>query len=279
LFDTNEYTWLESLLQPNISHMMNYIRPMAKIHLWITSFLIILLFFPVLAQAQVELISAERMPVDARYDSTANKEMQTVMDSYSAKMEKEISRHIGTCVQNMTSHAPESLLSNFLADQLLEKARELTAGSGDFSVLNFGGIRAPINKGDITVGDIYRVMPFENELVILKLKGSDVSSIFEHIAMEEGEAISNATLKIKDKQIESLIIGGAPLDEEKFYFVATMDYLADGNSGMEAFLNAVERIDTHLRVRDVYIEQIEKLTSQGKVVDASLDGRIKIINQ
>jgi 2',3'-cyclic-nucleotide 2'-phosphodiesterase (5'-nucleotidase family) len=115
--------------------------------------------------------------------------------------------------------------------------------------------------------------------VVLKLKGSDVSSIFKHIAMEEGEAISNATLEIKDKQVESLIIGGAPLDEEKFYFVATMDYLADGNSGMEAFLNAVERIDTHLRVRDVYIEQIEKLTSQGKVVDASLDGRIKIINQ
>jgi len=54
-----------------------------------------------------------------------------------------------------------------------------------------------------------------------------------------------------------------------------MDYLADGNSGMTPFKNAVKRTDTHLKMRDAYISQIEKLTAQGKAVTSELDGRIR----
>ena len=228
--------------------------------------------------AQVHLISATRMEVDSRYDSCSNVSMRKLMASYKTRLDKEISRPIGTCGQYMSASFPESLLSNFIADQLFAKAAELTSGSLDFSVINIGSLRAPLNPGIITVGDIYKIMPFENELVILELKGSDVKSLFNEIVREGGAGVSNVKVEISGFKMKSLLIGGGALDENKIYRVATMDYLAEGNSGMTAFLKAVRRINTGLKARNIYIEQIEKLTARGKTIDARLDGRIKVIS-
>jgi len=244
-----------------------------------TKILVLLLCFSGILYGQVKLISADRLDVDQRYDSLVNPQMQQVMSGYKSILEKEVSRVIGNCTKFMDAKAPESLLSNFLSDQLLAKANELSTEPVDFSVINFGGIRAPLNKGTITVANLYKIMPFENELVIVKLKGEDVRLIFDNIALEGGEGVSNVKLEIKDKKIYSLAIGDLPIDDERFYFVATMDYLAEGNSGMTAFLNASERVNTGIRIRDIYIGQIEKLTSRGEAIDASLDDRIKIIKK
>lgn len=242
-----------------------------------TKILFILFCFSGILQAQVKLISSASLEVDQRYDSLANPKMQEIMTGYKTIMEKEVSRVIGKCTKLMTAKAPESLLSNFLSDQLLAKANEISAEPVDVSIINLGGIRAPLNEGPVTIESIYKIMPFENELVIVKLKGKDLRSIFENIAREGGEGVSNIKMEVKAGKIQSLTIGNMPLDDEKFYIVATMDYLAEGNSGMTAFLNASERINTGIRVRDVYIEQVEKITARGETINAFLDGRIKII--
>ena len=230
-------------------------------------------------QAQVRLISATKISIDARYDSMLNKSMSGVLASYKARLGKDITRPIGECDQFMTVMTPEGLLSDFLADQLLLKACQLSREGVDLSVINLGSIRAPLKKGILTVTDIYKVMPFENELVILELKGSDIWSVFKSIARTGGAGVSNVNLEIKGNKINKLLINGESVDNDKLYRVATMDYLADGNSGMTAFLHALKRVDTGLKVRDVFIEQIEKLTAQGKKVDARLDGRIKLISE
>lgn len=242
-----------------------------------TKILVLLLCFSGAINAQVFLKSSEVIEMDSRFDSLVDPKMRMVLQGYETIMKKEIDRVIGSCQKYMESRAPESLLSNFLSDQLLAKANKISSEPVDLSVINLGGIRAPLNKGDVTVSDLYRIMPFENELVIVRLKGNDVRAVFENIASEGGEGVSNVRLEIKDHKINSLSVGGVPLDDEKYYRVATMDYLAEGNSGMTAFLKATERINTGIRVRDLYIEQIEKLTSEGKAIDAILDGRIKII--
>lgn len=238
--------------------------------------LIIILFISYSSYAQVKLISAGRIEINSAYDSMANKEMNGVMDSYRNRLEKEVSRTIGNCSEDMLSHKPESLLSNFLSDQLLAKANELAGDSVDFSVMNMGGIRASLNKGPVRISDVYRIMPFDNKLVILRLKGTDARSVFERIAEVGGEGVSNVRLEIAAKKVASIEIGGKPLEDNKFYNVATMDYLAEGNSGMKAFLNAISRDDTGMLVRDVFISRIEKITSEGKSIESNLDGRIKV---
>lgn len=241
--------------------------------------LVLLLCFSCILQAQVKLISFVGLEVDQKYDSLANPKMQRLMTGYKTILEKKVSRVIGSCARIMTARAPESLLSNFLSDQLLAKANDITTETVDLSIINLGGIRAPLNEGSVTIESMYKIMPFENELVIVKLKGKDLRSVLENIAREGGEGVSNIKLEIKNGKINSLKIGNQPLDVGRFYVVATMEYLAEGNSGMTAFLNATERINTGIRVRDVYIEQIEKITARGEAIDASLDGRIKIIEK
>jgi 2',3'-cyclic-nucleotide 2'-phosphodiesterase (5'-nucleotidase family) len=226
-------------------------------------------------QAQVSLNNYERIEIDSRYDTMVNPEMKKVFMKYKTSLENQVMKTIGESEMYMDAKAPESLLSNFLADELLKKANEINSQKVDLAIINFGGIRAPLNKGKITVSDIYKIMPFENELVIVNIKGSDLKDVLNNIAEEGGEGVSNIRLEISGKNIESLQIAGEPFDENKEYVVATMDYLAEGNSGMNGFLKATKRFDTHLKVRDVYISQIEKITASGGKVTSSLDGRIR----
>lgn len=239
--------------------------------------LVMLLCFTGVLHSQVKMEYSVNMEVDSRYDTLANPEMKKKMNEYKAILEKEVSRIIGKCDIQMSSKAPESVLSNFLSDQLLVKAKELSKEPVDLAIINLGGIRAPLSEGNVSIASIYRIMPFENELVILKLKGKDLRGIFENIAGSGGEGVSNVKLEIFQDKISSLLIGGKPLNDESTYIVATMDYLAEGNSGMTSFLKAIDRFNTGIRIRDVYIEQIEKITARGETLNSSLDGRIKIL--
>jgi len=237
--------------------------------------LIVLLLCLTGLSAKVTMKAYTRMEVDKRYDSLAPSAMSKIMLAYKIRLDQVVNRPIGTSALFMESKAPESLLSNFLADQLWLKAAEFCPEGVDLSIINLGGIRAPMPAGPLTVGDIYRIMPFENEMVVLELKAVDLLAILTKIAGDGGEGVSNIRMEVQDGKIASLFIGGKPFDETRTYWVATMDYLADGNSGMTPFKNAVKRTDTHLKMRDAYISQIEKLTAQGKAVTSELDGRIR----
>lgn len=226
-------------------------------------------------EAKVTLKTYTRMEVDKRYDSLAPANLVNIMKPYKERLDKIVNRPIGTSAQFMESKAPESLLSNFLADQLLLKATEFSPEGVDLSVINMGGIRAPLPAGPLTVGDIYRIMPFENELVVLELNATDLLAILTKIVEDGGEGLAGIKIEVENGKIVSLMIGGKPFDEMRTYRIATMDYLADGNSGMTPFKKAVKRIDTHIKMRDVYIGQIEKLTAQGQVVTSVLDGRLR----
>jgi len=236
--------------------------------------LLILLLCLTGLSAKVTLKAYTRMAVDQRYDTLAPIAMTQTMQSYKVQLDKVVNRPIGTSAVYMESKAPESLLSNFLSDQLWLKAAEFAPKSVDLAIINFGGIRAPLPFGPLTVGDIYRIMPFENEMVVLELKAADLLQLLNKIAEDGGEGISNCKIEVLNGKISSLLIDGKPLDETRTYWVATIDYLADGNSGMTPFNNAVNRLDTHLKLRDAYISQIEKLTAQRKKVTSQLDGRI-----
>jgi 2',3'-cyclic-nucleotide 2'-phosphodiesterase (5'-nucleotidase family) len=239
--------------------------------------IVCLLLLCVGLSARVSLQSATRIEVNATYDSLVDPVLRGRMDQYQRQLSDAVNRPIGTSNRLMIASAPESLLSNLLSDMLLSQANTLSDQPMDVAILNLGGIRAPLKEGPITVGDIYKIMPFENELVLLTLKGSDLKVLFDHLAASGGEGLAGATLDIKAGKAVRVLIGGQPLDEAKLYRIATMDYLAAGNSGMKAFLKAVKRTDTHQKVRDCYIEQIERLTAAGKALDAKLDGRIRVL--
>jgi len=227
--------------------------------------------------AKVVLKSATQIEVNSTYDSLLNPSMKRLLDGLKSRMDPAVSRTIGTVSARLTASKPESTLSNFLADQLLEKARTLTLKKVDISVINIGGIRAAMNKGVLTVGDIYRVAPFEDKVVVLTLTGKDLMSLFQYIARVGGEGLSGARLIVKNEKLIRATIAGESVEDGKTYTVATINYLAQGNGGFAVFLRATETININRTARDCFIEQIEQLTAAGNAISAKLDGRITIL--
>lgn len=181
-------------------------------------------------------------------------------------------RVINTSDVAMVKARPEGVLSNFVADLVLEEVNELEGFQADFCLLNHGGLRAALPQGEIRVESIYELMPFDNEAVVLTLTGEKVLEIAEYLTIKGGEPVSGLTLNLKD--LSSLKINGKPVDPSATYKVATSDYLANGGDKMVFFADPLQRESTSLKIRDLIIEHIEEEQAAGNTLNSTLDGRI-----
>ena len=198
---------------------------------------------------------------------------QEVIDSIKAPI-------IGYSDSRLTAYNPESPLMNFAADALRSTAQRHSRLKIDVAITNKGGLRNDIAAGDITVGDIYRVFPFENTLTLLTLSGEQLLRLFNEIAAAGGEPISGAKIVItpagESYKVASATVGGQNIEPQKSYCIATSDYLSQGNDGLTTLGEAKERIILPISIRDLMIEYITDLHKQGKTLSAKEDDRIEI---
>lgn len=222
-------------------------------------------------------IKAERYQLVAKDYQGQVPEMTYMIQKYKQVLDQEMNKVIGQSDQYMTIGQPESLLTNLTSDVMQLYGEKLTGGNCDLASMNVHGHRADLPKGNITVGNIFEIYSFDNKLVLIKMKGSDLLKAFESYAKLGGAGISStAKLVIKDGKLVSATVKGQPVDPQKVYTVITLDYLADGNDGMEAFKDAQELVDPNLILRDVMMEYVQQQTAQGKIITSQLDGRIEI---
>lgn len=195
---------------------------------------------------------------------------------YKEKMQAEMDKVIGQTEQELTKPAaPETLMGNFFADALLTEGLKKDPAI-QFTLSTKGGLRTTFPKGNITVSRVFELMPFENEMVVLKLSGENVRKLIDFIVSKDGEPISGMRMKIRNKQAYDVIIGGQPFDVNKTYNLLTYDYLADGGDELDCLRNPLERHEINKKVRDALLDHITDLTRQGKKINAQLDGRITI---
>ena len=172
---------------------------------------------------------------------------------------------------------PEGLLNNFFGDAMAEAARDKGIAF-DFAFSNYGGLRGSLPQGNIPRSKIFELMPFENALVTVKFKGSDIQSFFDFLAKSGGDPISGARFKI-DKasgKAVDITVNGKPLDMEKDYVVLTSDYMANGGDGGVVFSKGIERTDYNYLLRDALLYYANKIKQSGKTLKPELDGRISI---
>ena len=148
----------------------------------------------------------------------------------------------------------------------------------DMGLVNMGGLRNILPKGDITVGAVFEILPFENSLCVLTMKGTDMKRLFKAIASLHGEGVSGIRLEINKKgELLNATIGGKPVVDDQLYTVATIDYLADGNGRMDAFLQAEKReCPEDATLRGLFLDYVRKQTAEGKIITSKLDGRITV---
>lgn len=226
---------------------------------------------------QVKDITCETLTINAAFDEKADPEIKAMVDFYKVQIDSVMNQQIGYASQTLASGKPQSLLANFTADVLRIAGEQYTNEPIQLALMNNGGLRAPINEGPVTVGDIFKVFPFENEMVVLKLNGAQVKEIFKRLAAIGGEGVSGCELVIKNNKVESLKVDGKPVEDTASYWVSTIDYLADGNSGMSVLEKAEKRINTGVRLRDIMIQYVEDLTAKGKEVSSAIDNRVNVL--
>jgi 5'-nucleotidase/UDP-sugar diphosphatase len=173
----------------------------------------------------------------------------------------------------------ESELGDLIADSMLWSLRDK---GPDFALHNGGGIRASLAEGPITKRAVYEVLPFDNTLVVLKLKGSDLERLFDHIAsLPKGSGAFPQVSKgisfviNQDKgRCENIILAKAPLSASRQYTIVTNSYLAAGGDGYGILLEAGAREDTSILLRDALADYI---SNKLKRVKPSKEGRITVI--
>ncbi len=199
---------------------------------------------------------------------------------YKEILEKDMSRVISRSGEVMVKDKPESNLTNFLADLLLEEGRLILQEEGnktkpDMSYFNYGGIRTFLPEGDITVGKIFELMPFENELVLLQLTGKQVRRFLDHVAQKGGDSVGGVRFFIKEERAVHIQVNNRPLQPDSSYWLVTNDYVAEGGDGLEVFTESQSFMSMGQKIRDVIIAHLERKYQEGEVITARKDGRIR----
>ncbi len=222
--------------------------------------------------------SSVKIPIDHTTDVLADKNYVTHLQPLKEQLGVKMNVVIGIAAETMSGHAPESLLSNFSADVYRQAGTDFLQQAVDISIVNLGGLRTVIPAGNITVGKIFELMPFENELVILWLKGDKLAELVQFFARVGGEGISGIHMEINQAKAKNVTVNGNPIDKDKIYSIATSDYLAGGNDKMVQLAQYEKRLNTGIKLRDILLKSIKNETAKGHKIEVKLDGRATISN-
>lgn len=227
---------------------------------------------------EVTKVEGGRIPVDATWDAQPDAEAVALLAPYKAQVDSVMQHVVGHCAVSMDRERPESPLSNLVADVLRRSGADVLGHPADMGLVNVGGIRSLLTEGPVTTENIYEILPFENSLCVLTLKGAVLRQLFENIAARGGEGVSGVQLKIsRDGRLLQASVGGRPVEEDRDYTVATIDYLADGNDGMTALLQADSRTCPEgATLRGLFMRFVEQEEAAGRQLAARLEGRIVV---
>jgi 2',3'-cyclic-nucleotide 2'-phosphodiesterase (5'-nucleotidase family) len=126
----------------------------------------------------------------------------------------------------------------------------------DICLLNSGGIRSILPKGNVTARTAFEIMPFENSLVVIALKGAQIIEMVDFfIAEKKPHPLAGVTFTIdKNNNAKNIEVQGKPVQKETIYYVGTNDYLSNGGDNMNFFKKGVQKFDLEYKLRTILID-------------------------
>lgn len=217
------------------------------------------------------------IPVNSRLDNRVDPTFSGIIEDYASEVKEKMDVKLGYAPYNINRGTPESPLGNLSADGLIWAAKRFHNVDADVAVYNSGGVRANIAKGDVTLGDVYAVFPFDNALSILTITGKNLRHLMYEVpnnlyVNKEVKLVSNSS-----GWVSSITVNGQQIDDKKTYTVATIDYISDNDGYTDILGNPINREDSVEMIRDYFGEYFKYLADQNNgQITASNDGRVII---
>ena len=187
---------------------------------------------------------------------------------------KEVVGHSARMLMNDRDKA-DLPLGNLFADVLRDYGTRYFGVPMDFAITNFGGIRTPLPEGAITLEDVSSMFPFKNYLVYCKIRGSQLQVLFEQLAGTKAfQATSGAKVVVKAHKLESVLVGGEPIDPDRLYNVTTIDFLLDGGDNLKIGALSEEVQLTHVLLKEIMLDYVQSCEAAGIIIDGKADGRV-----
>lgn len=205
------------------------------------------------------------------------KQIENFIKPYRDRIDADLNTVLGNAPETLDKSGEwQTPMGNFLADITFEKSDKVfqlrEKKAIDICLLNHGGIRSIIPKGNITARTAYEVMPFENSAIVIGLKGEQILEIVNYIISEKKpHPLKGMTFTIdKNNQPTTILVNEKALDENKVYYVITSDYLSNGGDNMIFFKKGVEKYDLDYKLRNIIIDYFK----ENKTITANKDIRI-----
>jgi 2',3'-cyclic-nucleotide 2'-phosphodiesterase (5'-nucleotidase family) len=212
-------------------------------------------------------------------DFSESTEIENYIKPFRDYIDKDLSTILAYCPENLDKSKGEwqTNIGCFLADITLEKSNPIFMSrenkSIDLCLLNHGGIRSIIPKGNVTARNAYEVMPFENSTSVIALNGEQVLELINYIISEKKpHPISGLKFTISStNSAKDILIQGKKFDTTKVYYVLTNDYLANGGDNMTFFKKGIQRFDLDYKLRNIVIDYFKdvdtlKINSDKRII-------------
>jgi len=185
-------------------------------------------------------------------EELADSSLTTFIAPFKEEMDAQMQLKIAESEHDFIVKRPSSNLMNWMADAVfVNQTRNVRLSLPTFCLLNTGGIRSSIGKGDVLLKDLFKVMPFDNTIIWAKIPMTSLEKISAYLLKSGGEPISN--VEMKNGQL--LLSNFGENVAVNYFWVITSNYLFNGGDNMNFFKDAVETVETKILIRDVLIQE------------------------
>lgn len=230
------------------------------------------------AQAAPTLSSQKPTPVGATLEE--DPELKAFIAPRTAEVKALAEQPLVEAPQGLTRGAPgqENLLGYWICDAMRSRASQISGTEVAFAIANRGGIRANLKPGLLKVGDIFEVMPFENEVILVELTGAELLEVVrEGLQSRNGEPISGvrATLSGTPDQATLTLTwpDGRPIDPRQTLRIATSDYLYGSGDSMPTLRKGRNPFTTGLTIRQVLLDACKEVKDRQQALLPPQGGR------
>ncbi|UCF64202.1 MAG: 5'-nucleotidase C-terminal domain-containing protein [bacterium] len=221
---------------------------------------------------EVSVVESRNLQIDSTI--TADPALMTLVQPYKDDLKQKMEVIIGSAALELSKGKPEAPLNNFIADLMLERANQEFEQGVQVALTNLGGLRTEIPQGPVTLGRIYEVMPFENELVVLEMNGMQLLTLAKEIGEVGGEPISGMVLTFQGENLAKMLVDQKPVENDSIYYLTTTDFLSSPGRNRFAILSTVPRTFLGVTLRDAIIDKVKALDAAGESITAKIEGRI-----